>query len=78
MNSLKNTSAWFRDINTFYGEDETGKYIIHYHYTRINDELRLVLMLGSRILDIYDVPETHNKRIPIAVSGFAYEGADWW
>lgn len=35
-------------------------------------------MLGSRILDIYDVPETNNKRIPIAVSGFAYEGADWW
>lgn len=78
VNSLKNTSAWFRDINTFYGGDETGKYIIHYHYTWIGDELRLVLMLGSRILDIYDVPETNNKRIPIAVSGFAYEGADWW
>jgi hypothetical protein len=28
-------------------------------------------MLGSVILDIYDVPETKN-RIPIAVTGFAY------
>lgn len=73
VRSLKDTSAWYRDINTFYEGDETGKYIIHYHYTRIDDEIRLVLMLGSHILDIYDVPETHNKKIPIAVSGFAYE-----
>ena len=78
IRSLKDTSAWYRDINTFYEGDETGKYIIHYHYTRIDDEIRLVLMLWSHILDIYDVPETHNKKIPIAVSGFAYEGADWW
>lgn len=73
IQSLKVTSAWYRDINTFYDGDETGKYIIHYHYTWIDDEIRLVLMLGDQILDIYDVPETHNKRIPIAVSGFAYE-----
>lgn len=78
ITSLKNTSAWYRDINTFYEGSETGKYIIHYHYTYIDGELRLVLMLGSKILDIYDVPETKNKRIPVAVSGFAYEGADWW
>lgn len=35
-------------------------------------------MLGGVIIDIYDVPETHNKRIPIAVTGFAYEGTDRW
>lgn len=68
IESLKNTSAWYRDINTFYGGDETGTYTIHYHYTYIDDELRLVLMLGSHIIDIYDVPETGNKRIPIAVT----------
>ena len=78
IDSIKNTSAWYRDINTFYEGDEVGKYIIHYHYTWIDNELRLVLMLGSHIIDIYDVPETHNKRIPIAVAGFAYEGSDWW
>ena len=78
LQSIKNTSAWYRDINTFYDRNSTGKYTIHYHYTWIDDELRLVLMLWEHILDIYDVPETHNKRIPIAVSGFAYEGSDWW
>ena len=78
IKSLKNTSAWYRDINTFYDSQDTGKYTIHYHYTYIDDELRLVLMLWSRILDIYDVPETNNKRIPIAVTWFAYEWADRW
>jgi hypothetical protein len=45
IESLKKTSAWYRDINTFYEGQQTGKYIIHYHYTRIDDEIRLVLML---------------------------------
>ena len=45
IESLKNTSAWYRDINTFYDSQDTGKYVIHYHYTYIGDELRLVLML---------------------------------
>ena len=71
IESIKTTDAWYRDINTF-RDNKTGTYTIHYHYTHIKDELRLVLMLGSQILDIYDVPETHNKRIPIAVTGFAY------
>lgn len=78
IQSIKNTDSWYRDINTFYMQ-ETWHFKIHYHYTHINGELRLVLMLGGVIIDIYDVPETHNKRIPIAVTGFAYEGTDrWW
>lgn len=77
IESLKSTDGWYRDINTFYMK-ETGHFRIHYHYTHINGELRLVLMLGSQILDIYDVPETNNKRIPIAVTGFAYNSTDRW
>lgn len=78
IQSIKNTDSWYRDINTFYMQ-ETWHFKIHYHYTHIDGELRLVLMLGGVIIDIYDVPETHNKRIPIAVTGFAYEGTDrWW
>ena len=45
LQSIKNTSAWYRDINTFYDKNSTGKYTIHYHYTYIGEELRLVLML---------------------------------
>ena len=76
IESLKVTDARYRDINTFF-MSETWHYKIHYHYTHIDGELRLVLMLWSNILDIYDVPETNNKRIPIAVTWFAYEGSDW-
>jgi hypothetical protein len=72
IESIKNTDAWYRDINTFW-DKVTGHYTIHYHYTHIKDEIYQVIMLGSQILDIRDVPETHGKRIPIAVSGFAYE-----
>lgn len=72
IESIRTTDAWYRDINTFW-EKSTGHYTIHYHYTYIKDELYLVLMLGSQIIDIYDVPETHGKRIPVAVMGFAYE-----
>jgi hypothetical protein len=35
-------------------------------------------MLGEVIIDIKDIPETRGKRIPIAVTGFAYNSADWW
>ena len=76
INSIKTSDAFYRDINTFY-QKETGLFTIHYHYTYIKKKLYRVLMLGSVILDIYDVPETKN-RIPIAVTGFAYTGTDWW
>lgn len=76
IESIKVNDAFYRDINTFY-EKETGMFTIHYHYTYIKKKLYLVLMIGSVILDIYDVPETNN-RIPVAVTGFAYTGGDWW
>jgi chemotaxis methyl-accepting protein methylase len=66
INSIKTSDAFYRDINTFY-QKETGLFTIHYHYTYIKKKLYRVLMLGSVILDIYDVPETKN-RIPIAVT----------
>ena len=64
INSLKTADAFYRNINSFY--DNVNHYTIHYHYTYINDVLYLALMLGSVIIDIYNVPETDN-RIPIAV-----------
>jgi hypothetical protein len=51
---------------------------IHYHYTKIDDLYYLVLMIGEVIMDIRDIPETKGKRIPIAVTGFAYNSADRW
>ena len=72
---MKTNDAFKRNINTFYNK-ETGMVTIHYHYTYIKGQLYLVLMLGEYILDIYDVPETKYKnknRIPVAVTGFAYE-----
>jgi hypothetical protein len=76
IDSIKTNDGFYRDINTFY-QKETGMFTIHYHYTYIKKKLYKVLMLGSQILDIYDVPETNNV-IPIAVTGFAYTGGDWW
>ena len=76
IDSIKTNDGFYRDINTFY-QKETGMYTIHYHYTYIKKKLYKVLMLWSQILDIYDVPETNNV-IPIAVTGFAYTGGDWW
>jgi hypothetical protein len=35
-------------------------------------------MLADVIIDIKDIPETKGKRIPIAVTGFAYNSADRW
>lgn len=81
INGLKTEDAFLRSISTCYSPS-TWHYTIHYHYTYIEDEngenkLYLVLMLGSMIMDIYDVPETDNV-IPIAVWGFAYDAEDWW
>lgn len=82
INGLETEDAFLRSISTCYNAT-TGHYTIHYHYTYIYDEetgenkLYLVLMLCDQILDIYDVPETHNI-IPIAVYGFAYDSQDWW
>ena len=75
INSIKTADAFYRNINTFY--DNADHYTIHYHYTYIKGILYLVLMIGSVILDIYNVPETKN-RIPISVMGFAYDATDWW
>lgn len=77
LESLKTTDGRYRDINTCYLKD-TGHCQIHYHYTHIDWEVRLVMMLWSVILDIYDVPETKNKKIPISVTGFAYTSTDRW
>lgn len=74
---LKNQSAFYRNIWNFY-DPETGMVTIHYHYTKIDDTYYLVLMLWWIIIDIKDIPETKGKRIPIAVTWFAYNSADWW
>ena len=74
---LKNQSAFYRNIWNFY-DPETGMVTIHYHYTKIDDTYYLVLMLWWIIIDIKDIPETKWKRIPIAVTWFAYNSADWW
>ena len=74
---LKNESAFYRNIWDFYNE-ETWMVTIHYHYTKIEDLYYLVLMLGEVIVDIRDIPETKGKRIPIAVTWFSYNSADWW
>lgn len=80
IDSQKTTDSFHRNINTFY-DKVSWMVTIHYHYTYIKGELYLVLMLGEYILDIYDVPETKwrwKNRMPIAVTGFAYEGSDRW
>ena len=75
---LKNESAFYRNIWDFYNP-ESWMVTIHYHYTKIDDIYYLVLMLWEVIIDIRDIPETKGKRIPIAVTGFAYNSADrWW
>ena len=74
---LKNQSAFYRNIWNFY-DPETWMVTIHYHYTKMDDTYYLVLMLGWIIIDIKDIPETKWKRIPIAVTWFAYNSADWW
>ena len=75
---LKNESAFYRNIWDFYNP-ESWMVTIHYHYTKIDDIYYLVLMLADVIIDIRDIPETKGKRIPIAVTGFAYNSADrWW
>lgn len=75
---LQTESAFFRNIATFYNVD-TGKVTIHYHYTKIDDEYYLVMMIWWVIIDIKDIPETKGKRIPISVMGFAYDASDrWW
>lgn len=75
---LKNESAFYRNIGDFYNP-ESGMVTIHYHYTKIDWIYYLVLMLADVIIDIKDIPETKGKRIPIAVTWFAYNSADrWW
>ena len=75
---LKNESAFMRNISDFYN-NETGMVTIHYHYTKIDWLYYLVLLLWGVIIDIKDIPETKWKRIPIAVTWFAYNAADrWW
>ena len=74
---LKNESAFYRNIWDFYNP-ESWMVTIHYHYTKIDDLYYLVLMLWEVIIDIKDIPETKGKRIPIAVTWFAYNSADWW
>lgn len=74
---IKNQSAFYRNIWNFY-DPETWMVTIHYHYTKIDDLYYLVLMLWWIIIDIKDIPETKWKRIPIAVTWFAYNSADWW
>ena len=74
---LKNESAFMRHICNFYNPDD-GNVTIHYHYTKIDGLYYQVLMLGSVIIDIKDIPETKGKRIPISVTWFAYNSADWW
>ena len=74
---LKNQSAFYRNIWNFY-DPETWMVTIHYHYTKMDDTYYLVLMLWWIIIDIKDIPETKGKRIPIAVTWFAYNSADWW
>ena len=74
---LKTESAFMRHIWDFYNE-ETWMVTIHYHYTKIDGLYYLVLMIWWVIIDIRDIPETRWKRIPIAVTWFAYNSADWW
>ena len=75
---LKNESAFYRNIWDFYNP-ESWMVTIHYHYTKIDGVYYLVLMLADVIIDIRDIPETKGKRIPIAVTWFAYNSADrWW
>ena len=74
---LKTESAFMRNIGTFYNP-ETQMVTIHYHYTKIDGLYYLVLMIWWVIIDIKDIPETWWKKIPIAVTGFAYNSADWW
>ena len=75
---LKNESAFYRNIWDFYNP-ESWMGTIHYHYTKIDDIYYLVLMMWEVIIDIRDIPETKGKRIPIAVTWFAYNSADrWW
>lgn len=75
VNGLKTDDAFLRDICTCY-DKETGHYTVHYHYTYIDEQLYLFLMLWDVILDVYDVPETDNI-IPISVMWFAYDSTDW-
>ena len=74
--SIKTNDAFYRDICTFYDKD-SWNCTLHYHYTYIDEELYLFLMLWDCILDVYDVPETNNK-IPIAVAWFNYLADDRW
>lgn len=74
---LKNESAFMRHICNFYNPDD-GNVTIHYHYTKIDGLYYQVLMLWAVIIDIKDIPETGWKRIPIAVTWFAYNSADRW
>ena len=74
---LKTESAFMRHIWDFYNE-ETWMVTIHYHYTKIDGLYYLVLMIWWVIIDIRDIPETRGKRIPIAVTWFAYNSADRW
>jgi len=69
-------SSAFRNI-TFY-DDKTWDVTLHYHYTKIDWLYYLVLMIWWVIIDIKDIPETEWKRIPIAVTWFAYDASDWW
>lgn len=78
VNWLKTQSAFLRNISTFYDKD-TWKITLHYHYTKIKKTYYLVLMLWAVIIDIRDIPEVKGKRIPIAVTWFAYDANDrWW
>lgn len=78
ISGLKNESAFMRHIGSFYNPDD-GNVTIHYHYTKIKGLYYQVLMLGSVIIDIKDIPETKGKKIPIAVTWFSYNSADrWW
>jgi len=74
---LQTESAFMRNIGTFYNPD-TWMVTIHYHYTKIDDIYYLVMMIWWIIIDIRDIPETKGKRIPIAVTWFSYNSADWW
>lgn len=74
---LETESAFMRHIWDFYNTD-TGMVTIHYHYTKIDGLYYLVYMIWWVIIDIRDIPETKWKRIPIAVTWFAYNSADWW
>lgn len=78
INWLKTVSAFYRNISTFY-DKWTWQITIHYHYTKIKKKYYLVQMIGWVIIDIKDIPETQWKRIPIAVTWFAYDSSDrWW